>query len=52
MSKPTFQITENIKPVDEDIMTIEVLGDMPKIINFEEESIIQVKYNFIFNKQI
>lgn len=46
---PTSQV-DDIENVDnENQMTVEVLGDMPKVIGFEQESIIQVLiFNFSF----
>lgn len=45
--EPTVQINETDENNAENLMTVEVLGDMPKVVNFEGESTIQVKL-FIF----
>lgn len=39
---PTFQVDEIDKNYHKDIMSVEVLGEMPKVITFEDESTIQV----------
>jgi hypothetical protein len=47
---PTSQVDDIVEDNDNDNqMTIEVLGDMPKVIGFEQETIIQVLiFNFSF----
>lgn len=52
--EPTSQDDDIIENDDnENEMTIEVLGDMPKVIGFEEESIIQVLiFNLYFMNQL
>lgn len=40
-NEPTVQISENNER-DEELMTVEVIGDTPKMVGYEEESIIQV----------
>lgn len=47
---PTSKVDDIVEDNDNDNqMTIEVLGDMPKVIGFEQETIIQVLiFNFSF----
>lgn len=54
--KPTFHVNDNCENNEEDILTIEVIGDMPKVIGFEQESTFQVifdanflQYNLLFS---
>lgn len=41
-NEPTLQIDETNPNDEENPMTVEVMGDMPKVVNFEGESTIQV----------
>ncbi|XP_016663111.1 probable RNA helicase armi [Acyrthosiphon pisum] len=41
---PTYQADISENDDNEDQMTVEVLGDMPKVIGFEQESIIQILF--------
>lgn len=36
------QIVERVTQTEDDIMSVQVMGDMPKIIGLEDESTIQV----------
>lgn len=52
--EPTVQINgsdENYEnnENDESLMTVEVMGDMPKVVHFEGESTLQVYYTWIKN---
>lgn len=40
--EPTVQVNETDESNDESLMTVEVIGDMPKVVYFEGESTFQV----------
>lgn len=49
LNEPTSQFDDTTDNNDsDDQMTVEVMGDMPKVIGFEQESIIQVLLTFLF----
>lgn len=47
-NEPTVHVNQVNKNDDENLMTVEVMGDMPKMVAFDQESTIQVEYDFSF----
>jgi len=41
----TFEVDKHNENNDEDVMTVEVLGNMPKVVNFDNELTIQVCFS-------